>query len=156
MRSASKQLQAAKKKQSVTGYDVQSLKMTVKYFGFRLVATAIGWFANDVFFYGNKLFQSDFIEALNPNTESVMVNWLWNLVNIGVELVGYYLASFFIDHKLYGRKWMQIIGFLGCFICFVIPAFAYHHYADPGGDIPSFMAMYYLSSFFGQFGPNAV
>lgn len=57
MRSASKQLQAAKKKQSVTGYDVKSIKMTVKYFGFRLFATASAWFANDVFFYGNKLFQ---------------------------------------------------------------------------------------------------
>ena len=156
MRSASKQLEKAKKKQSVTGYDVKSIVLTCKYFGFRLFATSVGWFANDVFFYGNKLFQSDFIEALNPNTESVMVNWLWNLVNIGVALCGYYLASFLIDHKLYGRKWMQIIGFMGCFFCFVIPAFHYHYYADPDGEIPSFMAMYYISSFFGQFGPNAV
>lgn len=43
MRSASKQLQVAKQKQSVTGYDVQSLKLTVKYFGPRVFATAIGW-----------------------------------------------------------------------------------------------------------------
>lgn len=51
---------------------------------------------------------------------------------------------------------MQIVGFMGCFICFVIPAFHYHYYADPGGKTKSFMAMYYISSFFGQFGPNAV
>ncbi|KAK3691632.1 hypothetical protein LTR37_018511 [Vermiconidia calcicola] len=155
MKSASDALQAAKKKQSATGYDVKSLRLTFTYFGPRLIATAFGWFANDVFFYGNKLFQSQFIAALNPNNESVMTNWVWNLVNTGVALVGYYLASFLIDNKLYGRKWMQIIGFLGCFICFIIPAFNYSYYAE-GPGIRSFQAMYFLSSFFGQFGPNAV
>lgn len=43
MRSASKQLQVAKKNQSVTGYDVQSLKLTFTYFGPRIFATAVGW-----------------------------------------------------------------------------------------------------------------
>lgn len=84
-----------------------------------------------------------------------MISWLWNLCNIGVELVGYYLASFLIDNKLYGRKWMQIIGFLACFICFTIPAFNYSYYSSIEG-IHKFQAMYFLSSFFNQFGPNAV
>lgn len=57
MKSASKQLEAAKKKANVTGYDVASLKNTFSNFGGRLFATAGGWFCNDVFFYGNKLFQ---------------------------------------------------------------------------------------------------
>jgi len=156
MRSASKQLQAAKKKQHVTGYDVQSLKLTVTYFGSRVIATAFAWYANDVFFYGNKLFQSEFIAAINPaGTHNVMTGWLWNLVNICCSLVGYYLASFLIDNKLYGRKWMQIVGFMGDFICFVIPAFQYHYFAE-GAGVHRFMAMYFLSSFFNQFGPNAV
>ena len=43
MRAASKQLQIAKKNQKVTGYDVQSLKLTITYFGPRLIATAFGW-----------------------------------------------------------------------------------------------------------------
>lgn len=84
-----------------------------------------------------------------------MISWLWNLLNIGVELVGYYLASFLIDNKLYGRKWMQIIGFLACFLCFTIPAFDYSYYSSEAG-IHKFQAMYFLSSFFNQFGPNAV
>lgn len=154
MRSASKQLQAAKKKQSVTGYDVKSLSLTFTYFGGRVLATAGAWFANDIFFYGNKLFQAEFIATIT-GSKSVMVNWLYNLLNIGIELVGYYLASFLIDHKLYGRKWMQIVGFLGCFICFVIPAFDYEYYAH-GAGVHKFMAMYFISSFFGQFGPNCV
>jgi MFS family permease len=155
MRSASKQLMIAKKKQSVTGYDVKSLKLTFTYFGGRIFATAGGWFANDVFFYGNKLFQGQFISVLTPGNKSVMVTWLWNLLNCGVELVGYYLASFMIDHKLYGRKWCQIVGFIGCFLCFVIPAFNYDYYAK-GAGIHAFMACYFISSFFNQFGPNSV
>lgn len=155
MKAASKQLNAAKKKASVTGYDVESLRLTFKYFGPRLIATTIGWFANDVFFYGNKLFQSDFIEAIIGKTDSVMPNWLWNLANCGVSLAGYYMASFLVDNKLYGRKWMQQVGFLLCFILFVVPAFHYEHYIQPE-NIKSFQAMYFLSSFFNQFGPNCI
>lgn len=99
MKAASKQLMAAKKKQKVTGYDTQSLKLTFTYFGPRILATAGTWFMNDVFFYGNKLFQNDFIAVLTPGNTSVMVSWLYNLLNVGVSLIGYYLASFLIDHK---------------------------------------------------------
>lgn len=90
---ASKQLNAAKKKSHVTGYDVRSLKLTFFHFGGRLIATAGGWFCNDVFFYGNKLFQSQFIAVISPSSKgNVMTGWLWNLVNVGVSLCGYYLA----------------------------------------------------------------
>jgi len=95
---ASKQLNLAKKRASVTGYDVQSLRLTFTYFGSRVLATAGTWFCNDVFFYGNKLFQSQFISVISPKSTSIMENWLWNLVNVGVSLVGYYLAceSYFL------------------------------------------------------------
>lgn len=155
MRAASKQLVVAKKKTHVTGYDTKSLALTFNHFGFRILATAGAWFANDVFFYGNKIFQSEFIMVINPTTTSVMVTWLWNLVNVAVSLVGYYLASFLIDNKLYGRKWMMVVGFLADFILFMIPAFDYSYYSSPKG-IHSYQAIYFLSSFFNQFGPNAV
>lgn len=151
----SKQLQETKRKSKVTGYDVQSLKLTLKHFSPRLIATAGAWFANDVFFYGNKLFQGEFIKVISPENDSVMVGWLWNLVNVGVSLIGYYMASFFIDHKLYGRNRMMQLGFLMDFILFVIPAFHYKYYTSPE-HIKEFQAMYFLSSFFNQFGPNAV
>lgn len=89
---ASKVLTAAKKKANVTGYDVESLKLTFSFFGSRVLATAGTWFCNDVFFYGNKLFQSQFIAILSPGSKSIMTGWLWNLVNVGVSLVGYYMA----------------------------------------------------------------
>ncbi len=155
---ASKALDRSKKKSNVTGYDVKSLQMTFKYFGPRLIATAGTWFCNDVFFYGNKLFQSQFIKVISPESAAsgnVMTGWLWNLVNVGVSLCGYYLASFLIDNKLYGRKWMQQIGFLMDFIFFVVPAFHYKYYTGIH-HIKAFQAMYFLSSFFNQFGPNSV
>lgn len=93
MRSASKQLLLAKKKQKVTGYDTQSLRLTFTYFGPRMLATAGAWYANDIFFYGNKLFQNNFIAVLTPNNKSVMLGWLYNLINVGVSLVGYYLRQ---------------------------------------------------------------
>lgn len=120
-----------------------------------MLATAGGWFANDVFFYGNKLYSSNFIAVIYPNASGVMVSWLWNLVNIAVEMGGYYCAMWFVDNKLYGRKWMQIIGFVACFICFVIPAFGYDHYTQPE-NIHKFQAMYFLSNFFNQFGTNCI
>lgn len=155
MRSASKQLEIAKKNSSVTGYDVKALGVTFNQFGGRIIATAGAWFCNDVFFYGNKLFQSDFIIVIQPNAKNnVMTGWLYNLINIGSALAGYYLASFLIDNKNYGRKWMQFWGFMLCFILFIIPAAGYSYYTK---DAPKpLMAMYYLSSFFNQFGPNSV
>jgi MFS family permease len=151
---ASATLNAAKRQSSVTGYDIGSLKMAMSVFGGRLIATTGGWFCNDVFFYGNKLFQSQFISVISPHA-TVVDGWLWNLVNVFVALAGYYLASFLIDNKLYGRKMMQQVGFLLDFILFVIPAFHYKHYSSAAG-IHSFQAMYFLSSFFNQFGPNSV
>ncbi|KUJ18583.1 putative inorganic phosphate transporter C8E4.01c [Mollisia scopiformis] len=152
---ASKVLNTAKKKAAVTGYDVQSLKLTFSVFGGRLIATAGAWYCNDIFFYGNKLFQGQFISVLNPGNKSVLTGWLWNMVNVGVSLCGYYLASFLIDNKFVGRKRMQQLGFFMDFILFVVPAFHYNFYALNKAHIPAFQAMYFLSSFFNQFGPNS-
>ncbi|KAK4240332.1 major facilitator superfamily domain-containing protein [Achaetomium macrosporum] len=152
---ASRQLAAAKKRNNVTGYDVDSLRLTCTFFGGRLLATAGTWFCNDVFFYGNKLFQAQFIAVISDNPSSVMTGWIWNLYNVIISLAGYYLASILIDNKFYGRKMMQQVGFLMCFIMFVIPAFNYEYYTSPAG-IKAFQAMYFLSSFFNQFGPNSV
>jgi len=152
---ASKELNDSKKRSNVTGYDMKSLKLTFTHFGPRLIATAGSWYANDVFFYGNKLFQGQFIKVLSPGSHSVMTGWLWNLCNVGVSLVGYYLASMLIDNKLYGRKMMMQVGFAMDFILFIVPAFHYKYFTSLEG-IHAFQAMYFLSSFFNQFGPNSV
>lgn len=50
---------------------------------------------------------------------------------------------------------MQMVGFLMDFILFVVPAFHYKYYTS-AAHVKEFQAMYFLSSFFNQFGPNAV
>jgi hypothetical protein len=62
-------------------------------------------------------------------------------------------ASWLVDNKLYGRNMMQNIGFMMCFILFIIPAFLLKYY-ESSAHIHSFQAMYFLSSFFNQSGPN--
>ena len=65
------------------------------------------------------------------------------------------VAGFLIDNKLYGRKHMMTIGFLLDFVLFIVPGFHYHYYTE-NNHINAFQAMYFLSSFFNQFGPNSV
>ncbi|SPO05147.1 related to inorganic phosphate permease [Cephalotrichum gorgonifer] len=152
---ASAHLDDAKKKRSVTGYDVASLRHIVKNYGGRLLATSGTWFCNDVFFYGNKLFQGQFIAVISNNPDSVMVAWRWNLINIAVSLAGYYAAALLIDHKLYGRRVMMLVGFFMTFVMFLIPTFHFEYFVSPEGTRP-FQAIYLLSSFFMQLGPNCV
>ena len=155
MPNASRQLKEAKSRTQVTGYDINALRYCFTHFGGRLLATAGTWFCNDVFFYGNKLFQGQFIKVISNNPDSLVTTWTWNLVNITVSLAGYYAAALLIDNKIYGRRMMQQVGFFMCFLMFVIPAFNYEHYTSPAG-IHGFQAMYFISSFFNQFGPNSV
>lgn len=70
----------------------------------------------------------------------------------GTKLMG---IAFLIDNKLYGRKKMQMVGFLMDFILFIVPGFHFKYYTSKE-HVTSFQAMYFLSSFFNQFGPNAV
>lgn len=122
---SSKALQRSKKNARVnqSGYDIQSLRLVASHFGGRLIGSTLGWLFNDFLFYGNKLFASTFIGIIAPGSSGdVIVTWNWNLVNIGVSLVGYYMAAFLIDHKFYGRRRMQIVGFLGDGILFLICA----------------------------------
>ena len=88
-----------------------------------MIGTTTSWMFNDFLFYGNKLFASTFIKIISPRaTSNVVAGWNWNLLNVGVEMFGYYLAAFLIDHKFYGRKRMQLVGFLADGILFLISA----------------------------------
>lgn len=155
MPSISKALEQSKKNSHVTGYDVESLTKAMSIFGGRMLATCGCWFMNDVFFYGNKIFQGQFINIITGDHSSVMVGWLYNMINIGCSLAGYYLATLTVDTRFYGRNWMMQLGFLMDFVLFVIPAFHFKYYTQ-SAHIHGFQAMYFLSSFFQQFGPNCV
>ncbi|SPO29969.1 related to inorganic phosphate transporter [Ustilago trichophora] len=148
-------LQQAKKRLNTSGYDVKSLKLSLSHYWHRLVGTAGGWFANDFFFYGNKIFSGIFINIITGGNSNLETIWTYNLYNIIVSLVGYYLAAILMDHKQYGRKWMQANGFVADFILFIIGAAMFNTLTKPGSGIKAFQAIYFLSSFFNQFGPNS-
>ena len=146
---------AERKKSGLKGYDHEAFWLALRTFGTRLLATSGTWCLNDILFYGNKLFQGKFIAIITDNPSSVMVQWQWNLYNTLVSLAGYYTASMLMDNKLYGRRTMQMVGFLVCVLTFAIPAIWYDYFTSPSG-IRAFQALYFISSFFNQFGPNSV
>ncbi|KAK9821919.1 hypothetical protein WJX81_006266 [Elliptochloris bilobata] len=125
----------------------------VTHFWHRLLGTAGAWFFWDVSFYSNKLFQSAFIAIIAPGA-SILTGLLWTLLNSFVALVGYYVAALTIDKPCMGRVRMQVMGFVLVAAAFLACAAGYDTLVQPGG-IPAFQALYLLSSFFGQFGPNA-
>lgn len=75
------------------------------------------------------------------------------LINSIVGYVGYILAAFVIDLKGVGRMRLQSFGFFMNMLMFLICAAAYQQLTEPA-NINAFRAIYYLSSFFQQFGPN--
>ncbi len=57
----------------------------------------------------------------------------------------------------YGRRNMQNVGFLAMFVFYIIIYGQWNNMAvkgAPEAGIHAFQALYYLSSFFNQFGPN--
>jgi len=155
LRNADHSLRASRKRTKVTGYDVVSLKLTYKHYWHRLLATSLCWFCNDFPFYGNQIFRNTFLQIVTDNPNKVLTIWLYNLINVGCELIGYYLAALLIDHKAYGRKRMQGVGFIMSFILFIIAAGAFPilNKKGPGGH--AFEFIYFFSSFWIQFGPNS-
>ncbi|GAA5975570.1 hypothetical protein JCM11641_003537 [Rhodosporidiobolus odoratus] len=153
VKDADKQLQVAKRKQNTSGYDMHSLKLLQSHYWGRLVATAGGWFANDVFFYGTKVFASTFIGIIQPGA-SLVVTWEYNLINVAVSMCGYYLSFLLIDHKIYGRRKMIQVGFAFDFFIYLFAAIFYNKLTVVGAPIAAFQFMYHFSSFWNQFGPN--
>jgi MFS family permease len=80
-------LKASRQKGSVTGYDITSLKLVGNHYWHRLLATSVCWFCNDFPFYGNQIFRNVFLQIVTSSSDEVGTLWLYNLINIGCELV---------------------------------------------------------------------
>ena len=148
-------LKASRKKGQVTGYDITSLKLVMNHYWHRVLATSLCWFCNDFPFYANQIFRNVFLQIVASSSKEVGTLWLYNLINNGCELVGYYMAALLLDHKLYGRKRMQAVGFIMSFILFIIAAIAYSQLNVKGAGGKAFELVYFFSNFWIQFGPNS-
>jgi hypothetical protein len=71
---------------------------SVWFWDFRVLSPCAAGFLWDFGFYGNKIFQSEFIEILSPGA-SVTTNLAWTLLNSGVALIGYYFSAALVDNK---------------------------------------------------------
>ncbi|KDE09185.1 hypothetical protein MVLG_00507 [Microbotryum lychnidis-dioicae p1A1 Lamole] len=127
-----------------------------------LLGCAYSWFALDVAFYGLGLNSSIILGAIGYGNVSsgtpqfIRYQTLHNLsigniiLSVAGLIPGYWVSFLFIDS--WGRKPIQIMGF--CFLVVTLSAmgFGYHKLKDnaPG----AFVALYCLTNFFQNFGPN--
>lgn len=135
------------------GVQLRKFGLLLKYYWHRNLGTSLSWFVWDFAFYGNKLFQGTFIKIINPSAGLIEV-LEWTLLNSAVALCGYYFAAFTIDKPWMGRMRMQCMGFAWMFVLFLICAVRYNELSTHKW-IHAFQFLYYFSSFWGQFGPNA-
>ncbi|PRW58781.1 proton phosphate symporter [Chlorella sorokiniana] len=124
--------------------------LLLRHFWPRLLVTSTAWMLNDFAFYGHKLFQSNFI-AIVIGEATNFKRKLYTLLNSGIALIGYYAAAALIDRRWYGRVRMQAAGFAMLFILFLLCAALYDTLTQ---HTAAFQVLYYLASFFNQFGPN--
>mmetsp|Transcript_12364 Transcript_12364/g.26712 ORF Transcript_12364/g.26712 Transcript_12364/m.26712 type:complete len:579 (-) Transcript_12364:1179-2915(-) len=133
-------------------------KMSAYYYWPRQMVASAAWIANDFAFYGNKLQQGLFINLLYPGSTPYKIQQ-WTVLNSFVALTGYYMAAWLVDKHWYGRRLMQNVGFIAMFIFYIIIYAQWEVMGDKDGHTKAgtqwFQFLYYMSSFFNQFGPNA-
>ncbi|KAF8202067.1 phosphate transporter [Mycena galopus ATCC 62051] len=128
-----------------------------------LIGTAYSWFALDIAFYGLGLNSSIILEAigfgtpLTHGTQAIYDNLhnvtVGNLIfSVAGLIPGYWVAFLFIDS--WGRKQMQLMGFIMLTILFIIMGFAYDILSTTTSGKNAFVFLYCLTNFFQNFGPN--
>jgi MFS family permease len=138
------------------GYDWVSFKFVLSRFWARLLASSLCWFCSDFAFYGMQIFRNDLLQLVTgTSARDASTIWLYNLINIFCQLVGYYMAALFIDYKPYGRRRMQTCGFFAQFVIYATISFLYPVLSQPGPGAKAFQALYFLANFWVQFGPNS-
>ncbi|OCH93017.1 phosphate permease [Obba rivulosa] len=130
-----------------------------------LIGTSYSWFALDIAFYGLGLNSSIILQTIGfgspsaglPKTESVYVNLknicVGNMILSAAGLIpGYWATFLFIDS--WGRKPIQLMGFIMLTILFVIMGFGYDKLTATKSGTNAFVFLYCLADFFQNFGPN--
>jgi len=119
-----------------------------------LLGTAGSWFLLDVAFYGLGLNNSVILKQIGYTGghnayELFYNNAVGNLIIILAGAVpGYWVTVATVDTL--GRKPIQLMGFVILTIIFCVIGFAFHQISSKG-----LLALYVLSQFFFNFGPNA-
>ncbi|KAI0694662.1 phosphate transporter [Cerioporus squamosus] len=131
-----------------------------------LVAMCYAWFAIDVAFYGLGLNTSVILQSIGfgspsadlKGTEAVYVNLknisVGNIIISVAGLIPGVWTTFFLVDK-WGRKPIQLLGFVMLTILYLIMGFAYPQLTATDASRKAFVFLYCLTNYFSNFGPNA-
>jgi len=132
----------------------------LKRFGWPLFGCASTWFLLDIAFYSQSLFQSDVFTVagwLPPSQTMTGISELYNvarcqlIVALASVIPGYWFTVAFIE--VFGRIPIQVMGFVLMTTFMGILAGMYP--TLKGSQSGNFVALYALTFFFANFGPNA-
>jgi len=134
-----------------------SFRQIVRSYGLLMVGTAATWFLLDIAFYSTNIFnplilkQIGFASAASyPALEQVRRLAIGNvLIALFASVPGYWAAVTLIDRV--GRRPLQYIGFGVMASAFLILAIGWDSLVMV---LPAFLAIYGLTFFFANFGPN--
>ncbi|CAN6971738.1 unnamed protein product [Brassica rapa subsp. trilocularis] len=136
-------------------------KEFLKRHGLPLLGCTSTWFLLDIAFYSQNLFQKDIFSAIgwipkastmNAIHEVFKIARAQTLIALCSTVPGYWFTVAFID--IMGRFAIQLMGFFMMTVFMFAIAFPYDHWIKPDNRI-GFVAMYSLTFFFANFGPNA-
>ncbi|KAF9046818.1 phosphate transporter [Hymenopellis radicata] len=128
-----------------------------------LIGTSYSWFALDIAFYGLGLNSSIILTAIGfgkpvttgsqgvyDNLHNICVGNL--ILSVAGLIPGYWVSFLFVDS--WGRKPIQLMGFIMLTILFVIMGFGYDKLTATESAKDAFVFLYCLANFFQNFGPN--
>lgn len=124
--------------------------------GRALAGTAGSWFLFDVVFYGNGLFQADFVQLLRPAADAgtraglVATARVSLLVSL-LGLPGYWAAVALVKDELRSQRDIQALGFGACALIYAVMA---RWFETVRASPFAFVLLYGGSFFFSNFGPN--
>jgi PHS family inorganic phosphate transporter-like MFS transporter len=130
-----------------------------------LFGTSWSWFALDIAFDGLGLNSATILSAIGFGTYSQgsskqenMYQTLYNvsvgniILAVGGLIPGYYFTMAFVD--FWGRKPIQLMGFILLTIIFCCMGFGYYAMLATGPGEKAFVFLYCMANFFQNFGPN--
>ncbi|KAK4276129.1 hypothetical protein QN277_019117 [Acacia crassicarpa] len=128
--------------------------------GLHLLGTTTTWFLLDIAYYSNCLSQKDIYTAvqwlpqpedMNAIQEVYRVAGATALITLCATVPGYLFTVAFIDSL--GRFFIQLMGFFFMTVFMFALAIPYNHWTKDQNR-EGFLAMYSLTFFFANFGPN--
>jgi len=99
-----------------------------------------------------KLFSGPIFASINPGGD-LIVQMGYLLLNNLCALFRYYASALVVDNPKIGRRRLQMASFAICSILFILSGFFVGIDSDDYTKL--IMALYFLSSFFGNFGANS-